>query len=119
MSTRQVRERIRRLGRTYPFHVFISFAGQPDTRLAARLRRRLQAVGRRWWERRHLRVYLDVHSAATSGNLPATPHNDLRASAGLVVIASEESKDSRWVTEEVRAWQGLPGRQKPMIAVSG
>ncbi|WP_344619331.1 toll/interleukin-1 receptor domain-containing protein, partial [Dactylosporangium salmoneum] len=118
VTARQLRELLHGAGRTFDHHVFISYAQDPDLERAQRLRARLQRLGRRWWERRRLRVFLDVASLSAGEGLSKKIEAALHSSAGLAVLAGESSAGSRWVAEELRSWWEWE-RPAPLIVLTG
>ncbi|MEV6932857.1 toll/interleukin-1 receptor domain-containing protein, partial [Dactylosporangium sp. NPDC051485] len=117
-TARQLRERLHETGRKFDHHVFISYAQIPDLERAQRLRARLQRIGRRWWERRRLRVFLDVASLSAGESLRGEIAAALHSCAGLAVLACEPSAKSRWVAEELRSWWDWQ-RPAPVIVLTG
>jgi WD40 repeat protein len=110
-----VRERIREVGERYPYHVFISYSHDPDRWRATRLRRRLQAIGRRWWERRRFRVFQDITDLPADHDLREKINDNLRGSAKLALLASRRSANSKWVTEELEFWKENRSDDPPLI----
>jgi WD40 repeat protein len=117
-TPRQIQERIGQLRGSHRYHVFISYARIPDADLARRLRRAVAGVGRRWWQSRGLRVFLDVTSLPAGQSLRHEIQSRLASSAGLVVLACPESSRSRWVAEEIDSW-GREGTTAPVIVLTG
>ncbi|MFK3980058.1 WD40 repeat domain-containing protein [Micromonospora sp. NPDC050397] len=117
-SAREIRRLIREAGDGYAYHLFLSHVRNPDAVTAQRVRRRLQRVARRWWERRQMSVFLDVDRIAADTDLAGVIRTGLRTSAGLVLLARPLSAKSHWVTEELRWWRENR-TERPIIVRTG
>ncbi len=76
-----------------------------DRELAQALESALERFPAPWYQRsRPRQVYLDDGDLPATPNLPASLEAALRQSRHLIVVASPEAQDSRWMDKEVGWW---------------
>lgn len=87
------------------YAAFISYSHARDRELGQALESALERFPAPWYQRsRPRQVYLDDGDLPATPNLPASLQAALRQSGHLIVIASPEAQDSRWMDKEVGWW---------------
>ena len=88
------------------YDAFISYSHAADDALAPAVQRGLQALGRRWNQRRALEVFRDDTGLAVNPGLWSAIQAGLDASDHFVLLASPEAAASAWVNQEIAHWAG-------------
>lgn len=97
--------RRRRIRTDLGCRAFFSYSGDRDRRWLPHLQRAIEKQARPWYQPPRIRVFLD-----SSGGVPIGPRLWAKIVAGLtrshwlVVMASPEAKESKWVTREINWW---------------
>ena len=102
------------------FEAFISYSHAADSRLAAELQRALNRLARpsyKWWQWWPPRVFRD-ETILRPGDLAAGIKDALLASDSLVLLASPEAAESRWVDDEAKTWLERKPRDRLFIALT-
>ena len=86
------------------FNAFISYSRAPDVAIAAPLEKALEQFARKWYQRRALRVCLDVSDLPVSPGLRTSIESHLAQSEFLIFLARPESARSEWVCRELQWW---------------
>lgn len=113
---REVRECADRLAQSRAWHVFISYARDPDSSVALQLRRYVMGVARPWLGFSNLRVFLDKEAMLPGSALPEQIAGILSASSALALLACPASAKSAWVGTEVVHWREECG-ERPLVVV--
>jgi WD40 repeat protein len=92
------------LATPWPYKAFISYSHAADDRLAQLLQSALHRFAKPWYRRRALRVFRDKSSLAANPALWPAIEASLSQSEWLLLMASHQSAESRWVQEEVGWW---------------
>ena len=100
------------------YDAFISYSHDIDTSFVYRLQRRLQTLGKAWWQRRAIRVFRDETSLVATPELWSEIEGALAASRFFVICASPQAAASHWVNEEARWWLAHKGQSRFLIALS-
>ena len=86
------------------YDAFISYSHLKDKPLAARLQSVIQTLGKPWYKRRSLRVFRDDTSLSATPHLWPSIEAALGQSRFLILLASREAAESKWVSKEVEYW---------------
>src|SRR5258705_13110623 len=86
------------------YDAFISYNQERDKPLVKRLRKQLQSLGKAWWQRRALRIYVDEASQGATDELWPAIERALSQSRYLILCASPEAAKSYSVSKEVCFW---------------
>ncbi len=86
------------------YDAFISYSHLKDKPLAGRLQSVIQTLGKPWYRRRSLRVFRDDTSLSATPHLWPSIEAALEQSRFLILLASREAADSKWVAKEVEYW---------------
>jgi len=100
------------------FDAFISYRHDSDLTLASALHLSLQKLGKRWNERRALRVFRDQTSFGATSAVASSLNEKLRESRCFILIASPESASAPWVNREVGWWLEIHGVDNLLIALA-
>lgn len=87
-----------------PYDAFISYSHKKERWLVKRLQQQLTTLGKAWWQRRVLRVFRDEASQGATSELWPNLERALSRSRFLIVCASPEAAESRWVDKEISFW---------------
>ncbi|MGC0410293.1 WD40 repeat protein [Streptomyces sp. SAI-195] len=101
------------------YAAFISYSHTPDTHRARLLRQALHTFARPWNRMRALRVFLDNAAMSMEHNLWSTVEQALGDSEYLLLLASPESRASKWVGKEIDWWRQGPRAEKLLLVVTG
>ncbi|WP_185832670.1 toll/interleukin-1 receptor domain-containing protein [Streptomyces sp. WAC 04229] len=101
------------------YAAFISYSHTPDTHRARLLRQALHTFARPWNRMRALRVFLDNAAMSTEHDLWSTVEQALGDSEYLLLLASPESRASKWVGKEIDWWRQGPRPEKLLLVVTG
>jgi len=88
-----------------PLDAFISYSHAGERALAAALQQELQRLGKRWWQRRALRVFRDETNLAAAPQLWDMIARALDDAGWLVLMASPQAVASPWVERELARWR--------------
>jgi len=86
------------------YDAFISYSHSTDERLAPAVRDGLQKLAKPWNKRRALNIFLDKSSLEISSGLKNALHAKLEGTEWLILLLSEDSARSQWVSEEIVNW---------------
>ncbi len=102
------------------YDAFISYSHSADGELAPAIRDGLQRFAKKWNRRRALSVFLDQASLEVSAGLKDSLQAKLADTEWLILLLSEESAGSRWVTEEITHWlEDKPKERIALVQTSG
>lgn len=101
------------------YDAFLSYSHGANQRLSAAIEVTLEALGKRWDERRALLVFRDVSKQSATHDLAGDLLARLDASRFLVLLASPEAARSEWVGQEVRHWLRTKGLGSLLLAHVG
>lgn len=97
---------------------FISYSWS-DAEVAEAVRHGLERLARPLLSRRALSIALDSADFGAETDLPSQIRRHLDESDHLVLLASPDSADSRWVADEVDHWLTTRGADKVLVAWIG
>jgi hypothetical protein len=100
------------------YDAFISYSHALDKPIAAALQSVIQTLGKPWWRRRVSRVFRDDTSLSATPGLWPSIEQALITSRYLVLLASPESANSRWVAREVASWLERNGPDTLLIGLT-
>lgn len=86
------------------YNAFISYAHSADNKLAQALQTALHKFAKPWYKKRHLEIFRDESSLSASPHLWDNIVTALRQSEYLIILASTDSEQSKWVNKEVEFW---------------
>lgn len=86
------------------YAAFISYSHRSDKRTGPLIESALEQFPATWYRRRRRRIYLDSGDLSASDDLWRSLEEALTDSDRLILIASPESAESRWVQREVTWW---------------
>ena len=89
---------------TSPYDAFLSYAHEKDRKTSAKLADALRRMGKKWYERRALRVFFDSSSLAANPALWSSIQKALDVSRFFILLASEQAARSKWVSRELGHW---------------
>ncbi|MCC6888563.1 MAG: tetratricopeptide repeat protein [Hyphomicrobiales bacterium] len=101
-----------------PYDGFISYSHAKDKPTAAALQSVIQRLGKRWYQRRALRIFRDDTSLSATPQLWTSIEQALANSRFLILLAAPESAASRWVDREVAFWLRHKGPDTLLIALT-
>jgi WD40 repeat protein len=101
------------------YDCFVSYARDPDEKLAEALRNGLAGLAKPWYRRRALRVFLDRRSLSASPELWPAILAALEHSRFFILVASPEAAARPWVDREVAWWREHRDPQSVLIADRG
>ncbi len=107
-----------RLEPSFLYDAFISYSWAKDRPLVAKLRKVLQSLGKPWWRRRALRVFLDDSSLSATPELWPAIERAMAQSRYMILFASPEAARSKWVEKEVGYWLEKKSANTLLIALS-
>ncbi|WP_026306719.1 toll/interleukin-1 receptor domain-containing protein [Smaragdicoccus niigatensis] len=96
-----------RFGRRLPsigFGAFISYSGERDRALIAKLQNGIEKLAKRWYRPPVMKVFVDKTSIGAGPKLWGRIEGGLRQSTWLILMASPEAAQSWWVDREVSWW---------------
>jgi hypothetical protein len=79
------------------YDAFISYSHAKDKPIASALQSVIQTLGKPWWKARVARVFRDDTSLSATPGLWPTIETALTASRRLILIASPEAAQSKWL----------------------
>lgn len=86
------------------YGAFLSYSGDRDRRLLPRIQQAIEKHPRRWYRPPRLRIFLDYSGVTIGPKLEAQIISGLSRSQWLVVVASPEAAQSKWVGYEIEWW---------------
>ena len=86
------------------YDAFISYSHTKDKPIASALQSAIQRLGKRWLQRRVLRVFRDDTSLSATPGLWPSIEQALANSRFLILLASPQAAASPWVAKEVAWW---------------
>ena len=84
----------------FSYDAFISYAHSANKDLPGAIELGLERLGKRWNQRRALRVFRDVSDLPAGPDLPHAVRERMDGARFLVLLASPEAAASRWVRSE-------------------
>ena len=100
------------------FDAFISYKRDADGPLAAALQRALHRFAKPWNRQQSLRIARDTTTFSAAESLPEEIRRALNQSRCLIVIASPEAANAKWVNDEVSYWCAMRSGAPVMIALA-
>jgi WD40 repeat protein len=100
------------------YAAFLSYRHGDDAVLAEAVQVGLQRLGRRWNQRRALRVFRDATNLSADPRLWASIEQALARSRFLVLLASPASAASPWVQREVGWWLEHKGAERILLVLT-
>ncbi|WP_447802805.1 toll/interleukin-1 receptor domain-containing protein [Pseudomonas serbica] len=100
------------------YEAFISYSHKNDRLLAKSLQRVIQTLGKPWHLVRTARIFRDETSLSATPELWPTIEEALNNSGFLLLIASREAAESKWVSKEVEWWLENKGTHTLLIILS-
>jgi MTH538 TIR-like domain (DUF1863) len=97
---------------------FVSYSHAKDKPIAAALQSVIQKLGKPWYRRRALRVFLDDTSLSATPRLWPSIEQALGKSRFLILLASPEAATSPWVNKEISWWLDNKSADTLLIAVT-
>lgn len=88
------------------YDAFVSYSQKADKAIAQALRSVIQTIGKPWWKVRSLNVFLDATSLSAAPGLWQSIEEKLGRSRYLILLASPEAAQSKWVDKEVSHFIG-------------
>jgi len=102
------------------YDAFISYSHSTDERLAPAVRDGLQKLAKPWNKRRALNIFLDKSSLEISSGLKNALHAKLEGTEWLILLLSEDSARSQWVSEEIVNWTATkPANRIALVQTDG
>jgi hypothetical protein len=86
------------------YNAFISYSHAADDKFAPSLQDALQRFAKPWYKKRNLEIFRDESSLSASPHLWNNITQALDQSEYLILLASEQSEQSKWVNREVEYW---------------
>lgn len=105
-------------GSAQNYDAFVSYSHAKDRPVAAALHSSIQRLGKRWYQRRALRVFRDDTSLTASPHLWPDIENALARSRFLILLASPEAAKSPWVEKEIFWWLNNRSPETILIALT-
>ena len=100
------------------YNAFISYSHSADDKFAPSLQDALQKFAKPWYKKRNLEIFRDESSLSASPHLWDNITQALDQSAYLVLLASQESEQSKWVNREVEYWLAHKSIDNILIALT-
>ena len=94
----------RRMRTDIGFGAFISYSGQEDRALIAKLQNGIEKLAKRWYRPPVMKVFVDKTSISAGTRLWGRIEAGLSRSRWLILFASPEAAESWWVNREVEWW---------------
>lgn len=103
-----------------PYDAFISYSHSADLDLAPQVRVGLQRLAKPMLRRRALSIFLDQASLELSSELGGSLNERIEDTRWLILFMSEQSAQSRWVSEEISEWTTKKSKDKlALVLTSG
>ena len=109
----------------YTYDGFISYRHLPlDSKIARKLHRALEryviprTLQREGMPRKLGRIFRDEDELPTSSSLPDQLREALKKSRCLIVVCSEQTNESLWVSREIELFASFHGRHRIIIALA-
>ena len=90
------------------FNAFISYSHGSSSDFVVALHNWLQRIAKPWWHKRSLRIFRDETDLSANPSGINQLCTRLDQSDWLILIATPEAAQSKWVKREVRHWLGEP-----------
>ena len=100
------------------YNAFISYSHSADDKFAPSLQDALQKFAKPWYKKRNLEIFRDESSLSASPHLWDNITQALDQSEYLVLLASQESEQSKWVNREVEYWLAHKSIDNILIALT-
>jgi hypothetical protein len=100
------------------YDAFISYSQAWDKPIASALQSVIQTLCKPWWKRRMARVFRDETSLAATPHLWSSIEEALMNSRFMVLLASPEAAQSKWVSKEVETWLSTKGPTTLLLALT-
>ena len=100
------------------FDAFLSYSHACDGRLAPSVQHGLQAMAKPWYRRRALRIFRDKTTLSATPELWGSIELALGLSKTFILLASPESRDSKWVEREVAWWRAHRDNENCLIVLT-
>jgi WD40 repeat protein len=97
------------------YDAFISYAYEPDDRLASALRDGLGHYAKHWWQRRALHIFQDRSSLAANPGLWSSIADGIDQSEWFILLASPDSARSYWVNRELSHFLSTRGPERLLL----
>jgi hypothetical protein len=96
---------------------FISYSHKHDAALGPALQADLARFAKPWYRMRALRIFLDTASLTANPGLWSSVEDALSSSRWLILLASADAAESKWVNREVQWW--IANRSSGRLLVVG
>ena len=100
------------------YAAFISYSHATDITTAVSLQRALQNLARPWYRLRALRIFRDETDLSASPEGWTAIESALDRSRFLILLASRNAAQSKWVSREVSYWLANRGHEQLLIALT-
>jgi WD40 repeat protein/tetratricopeptide (TPR) repeat protein len=100
------------------YRAFISYSHAADARLAQAMRSALHRFAKPWYRLRAVRVFCDTTSLSANPGLWPAIEATLRESQWLLLVASPQSAESRWVQMEVDWWLAHRSPERMLVLLT-
>jgi hypothetical protein len=101
------------------YKAFISYSHEPDGEFADSLHDAMEKLAKPWTKRRARRVVLDKTAMSAGSSLSDTIEEKLADSEWLVLLASPQSAQSKWVDDEIDYWAANKSMDNVVVALTG
>ncbi|MBV8540262.1 MAG: TIR domain-containing protein [Pseudonocardiales bacterium] len=100
------------------YDAFISYSHTLDGALARALQIGLERFAKPWYRPRALRVFRDTTNLAANPDLWSSIENALASSTWLVLMASPQAAESKWVNRELVWWLQNKSPQRVLVVLT-
>lgn len=104
------------MSRSTAYKAFISYKHQDSTEFARRLELDLKRYAKPW-HTRPMRVFRDENHLVPSSDLPKIIRAALQQSEFLILLASPDAAESKWVQDELEYWCRDLGRRENLLII--
>jgi len=101
------------------YRAFMSYSHAADAKLADILQAALQGFAKPWYRLRMIRIFRDKTGLSANPGLWPAIQRALADSEWFLLMASEQSAQSKWVEQEVRWWTDNRPIDRMLIVLTG